>query len=179
MQTSGSVESGSAAPVLLLGLGNPLMADDGAGQELLAKLSSLASAWGPSVEFVDGGTQGLALLGAFEGRRAVVFLDAIRLGDKPGAVHVLRGEELVRMGGGRATTAHEGSAPQILAALELLGETPKEVALVGLEPERIETGIGLSPEVRASLGMAAGFARMAINRALARAAEQDEYWASS
>jgi hydrogenase maturation protease len=142
------------------------MGDDGAGQELLAKLSSVASAWGPSVEFVDGGTQGLALLGVFEGRNAVVFLDAIRLGDKPGAVHVLRGEELARLGGRRATTAHEGSAPQILAALELLGETPEQIAMIGLEPERIGLGIGLSETVQASLGVAAGFVRMTINRVL-------------
>lgn len=142
------------------------MADDGAGQALLSRLSSQASEWGPQVEFIDGGTQGLALLGAFEGREAVVFLDAVRLGDKPGAVHVLRGQELTRMGGGRATTAHEGSAPQILAALELLGELPKEIALVGLEPERIRTGIGLSPAVQASLPVAAGFARLTVNRFL-------------
>ncbi len=142
------------------------MGDDGAGQELLAKLSPVASTWGPSVEFVDGGTQGLALLGVFEGRNAVVFLDAIRLGDKPGAVHVLRGEELTRLGGRRAMTAHEGSAPQILAALELLGETPKEIAMIGLEPERIGLGIGLSETVQASLGMAASFAQMTVNRLL-------------
>lgn len=166
MQTSGSVESRTAPPVLVLGLGNPLMGDDGAGQELLAKLSSLASTWGKQVEFVDGGTQGLALLGVFEGRQAVVFLDAVRLGEKPGAVHVLCGDELMRMGGRRAATAHEGSAAQILAALELLGETPQEIAMIGLEPERIGLGMGLSPSVHRSLGMAASFARMTVNRIL-------------
>ena len=61
------------APVLLLALGNPLMSDDGVGQELLAKLESEAARWGSRVEFLDGGTQGLALLGKFEGRKAVVF----------------------------------------------------------------------------------------------------------
>jgi len=154
------------APVLLLGLGNPLMADDGAGQELLSRMSSFASEWGDAVEFVDGGTQGLALLGVLGGRKAVVFLDAIHLEDKPGAVHVLRADELKRMGGRRATTAHEGSAPQILAALELLGETPKEIAMIGLEPERIGLGIGLSPAVQASLDQAAELARVTINRIL-------------
>ncbi len=168
MPISGSAEPGLAAPVLLLGLGNPLMADDGAGQELLSKLSCHASTWGKQVEFVDGGTQGLALLGLFEGREAVVFLDAVRLGDKPGAVHVLRGQELLRMGARPASTAHEGSAPQILAALALLGETPKEVAMIGLEPEKIGLGIGLSPSVQDSLGVAAGFARMRVNGLLKR-----------
>jgi hydrogenase maturation protease len=151
---------------LLLALGNPLMADDGAGQELLARLASQSTEWGANVEFVDGGTQGLALLGQFEDRKAVVFLDAIRLGDKPGSVYVLHGDELLQMGRKRATTAHEGSAPEILRALELLGDSPAEVALVGIEPERIETSIGLSEAVTASLPLAAGFARMRVNRIL-------------
>ena len=159
------------APVLLLAIGNPLMADDGTGQELLSRLESEGPKWGSDVEFVDGGTQGLALLGNFERRKAVVFLDAVRLGYKPGAVHVLSGEEVLRMGSRPASSAHEGSAPDILRALELLGETPSEVTLVGIEPERIETSIGLSATVRNSLGLAAGFARTAINRLLSRTDE--------
>ena len=158
------------APVLLLAIGNPLMADDGAGQEILSRLESAATEWGTGVELVDGGTQGLALLGKFEKRRAVVFLDAVRLGSKAGAVHVLTGEELVQMGRRPATSAHEGSAPDILRALQLLGETPEEVALVGIEPERVETRIGLSAAVRDSIPLAAGFARMTVNRLLAHAA---------
>jgi hydrogenase maturation protease len=151
---------------LLLALGNPLMSDDGAGQELLSTLATNSSEWGGEVELLDGGTQGLALLGTFEGRKAVVFLDALRFGDKPGAVHVLSGDEVSRMGRQAATTAHEGSAPQILAALQLLGETPSEITLIGLEPERIQTGIGLSPAVQAGLGMAASVARTAVTRIL-------------
>jgi hydrogenase maturation protease len=150
------------APVLVLAIGNPLMADDGAGQEILAKLESSASEWASNVQFVDGGTQGLALLGLFEKRKAVVFLDAVRLGFQPGSVHVLSCAELLRMGS-RPASAHEGSAPDILRALELLTETPSEVTLVGIEPERIETGIGLTPVVRNSIGLAAGFARAAVN----------------
>ena len=172
MQTSGLAETeltndvDNTAPVLLLGLGNPLMSDDGAGQEVLARLESGATAWGSRVEFMDGGTQGLALLGKFEGRKAVVFLDAIRLGDKAGAVHVLDGAEVVSLGGGHVITAHEGSAPQILAALQLLGEVPRQVTMVGIEPAEIKTGIGLSAAVEANVGVAASFARMTITKIL-------------
>jgi hydrogenase maturation protease len=158
------------APVLVLAIGNPLMADDGAGQEILAQLESTAAEWGPEVEFVDGGTQGLALLGQFEKRKAVVFLDAVRLGFQPGAVHMLSANELLRMGG-RSTSVHEGSAPDILRALELLGETPSEVTLVGVEPERIETSIGLSPAVRNSIGLAAELARTTVNRLVSGAGQ--------
>ncbi len=155
------------APVLLLAIGNPLMADDGAGQEILSRLESDAQKWGHDVELVDGGTQGLALLGKFDQRKAVVFLDAIRLGYKAGAVHVLNGKDVLQMGRRPASSAHEGSAPDILRALQLLGEIPEEVALVGIEPERVETRIGLSPAVQNSIGLAAGFARMTVNRLLA------------
>ena len=72
------------------------------------------------------------------------------------------------MGGGAATTAHEGSAPQILAALQLLGEVPREVAMIGIEPEQIRTGMVLSAPVEASLGVAATFARTTVNNVLAR-----------
>ena len=81
-------------------------------------------------------------------------------------MHVLDRKELEAMGTRRATTAHEGSATQILAALELLGETPKQIAMIGLEPERIGLGIGLSESVRAGLGLAAAFAKMMVNRFL-------------
>jgi len=139
------------------------MSDDGAGQALLARLESEAARWGSRVELMDGGTQGLALLGKFEGRQAVVFLDAIRLGDQAGAVHVLKDGELLRMGGGRAATAHEGSAPQILAVLELLGQVPGQIVMIGIEPDRIETGMGLSAAVEQALAIAARLACVTID----------------
>ena len=163
--------SEETAPVLLLAIGNPLMADDGAGQEILSRLESDSKRWGHDVELVDGGTQGLALLGKFEKRKAVVFLDAVRLGYKAGAVHVLNGKDILELGCRPSNSAHEGSAPEILRALQLLGETPAEVTLIGIEPERIETGMGLSSTVRNSLGLAAGFARMTINRLLSNGDE--------
>jgi hydrogenase maturation protease len=105
------------------------------------------------------------LLGLFEGRKAVIFLDAVKLGDKAGAVHVLSGDELLRMGG-RAKTAHEGSAPDILRALQLLGDTPGEITLIGIEPDNIQTGIGVSDAVRASIPAAVNLAQTAISRVL-------------
>lgn len=141
------------APVLVLAIGNRLLRDDGVGMELLSRLEPFSQEWGTAVELIDGGTCGLALLGAVLGRAAVVFLDAVKLGAEPGSVHVLRKGDLLGMGGGgKGSTAHEGGAKDILAALELLGGTPREVAVVGVEPECFATGIGLSDRVNARLG---------------------------
>jgi len=50
----------------------------------------------------------------------------------------------------------------------LLGETPNDITMIGLEPERIELGIGLSPAVQASVNDAAGVVRQTINRLLGK-----------
>ena len=63
---------------------------------------------------LDGGTQGLALLGRLEGRRVLVLLDAVALGAAPGTVHILRNQEVLTMGF-RSTTAHEGNARAVLS----------------------------------------------------------------
>ncbi|MHC4948648.1 MAG: hydrogenase maturation protease [Planctomycetota bacterium] len=86
--TSEPADHDDHAPVLVLGLGNLLLRDDGVGLTLLARLRDEHAAL-PGVEWLDGGTQGLALLGRLAGRRGLLVLDAVALGDAPGTVHVL------------------------------------------------------------------------------------------
>ena len=155
------------APVLVLGLGNLLLSDDAAGLHLEA---ALAAERGPSdqVEFVDGGTQGLALLHYLARRRAVLVLDAVGLGAEPGSVHVLRGPAIDALRVQRSTTAHEGNALELLATARLLGDDAGEVVVVGVEPARIATGIGLSPQVEAGLPAAMDRARAVLEAMLRR-----------
>ena len=75
------------APILVLGIGNTLLMDDGVGVLLVEEFRCLSSLPADEVEFLDGGTQGLALLGRMAGRRALVILDAVNLGATPGTVH--------------------------------------------------------------------------------------------
>jgi len=142
--------------VLVLGVGNALLGDDGAGLLVLAELERDAAQWGDQVEFLDGGTQGLALLDRIASRRALLVLDAVALGAEPGTVHVLRGW---KHAGERATTAHESNVAELLQASTLLGERPEQVTVVGIEPARIETGIGVSEAVGKAVGKAVGAAR--------------------
>jgi hydrogenase maturation protease len=155
----------SPVPALLvLGLGNRLLTDDGLGLELLARVTPRLAA-DPRVELVDGGTQGLALLGLLEGRSALLLLDAVARGSGPGAVHHLRGtgEVVAHRSGG----AHEGNAGELLAVARLVGDLPEVVEVVGIEPVEVRTGIGLSGPVRAALEPAAGLALQAAERLLA------------
>jgi hydrogenase maturation protease len=155
----------ATAPVLVLGLGNLLLEDDGVGLRLVEDLAK-ASAFGDGVEFVDGGTQGLALLPCLDGRSAVLVLDAIGLGQKPGTVHVLREGSpcgsMEQIRARRASTAHEGNALELFQTARMLGHDFAEVAVVGMEPANLRTGIGLSPEVEASVPEALAHAQQIL-----------------
>jgi hydrogenase maturation protease len=140
----------ATAPILVLGLGNQLLGDDGAGLRLLDALTEQFPA-SDGVEFIDGGTQGLALTGYLADRKAVLVLDAMALGAAPGTVHILRGDELWRIHTDRGTTAHEGNALELFATARMLGYQWTEVAAVGIEPRNIRTGIGLTDEAEAAL----------------------------
>ncbi len=137
-------------PILVLGLGNLLLHDDGLGLTLLRLLEASAG-HRPGVEYVDGGTQGQALLAWLEGRRALLILDAVALGASPGTVHVLEGDRVQEAMPAGQMTAHGGNAGDLLRAAALLGDTPARLAIVGIEPAVVKTGEGLSEAVTDAL----------------------------
>ena len=143
----------SVPPVLVLGLGNILLGDDGAGPALMEEVARLYKDV-PAVECVEGGTQGIALLDYFSGREAVVILDAFDSRRGPGTVSVLEGKEVFDVRGPSSTTAHEGNAGELLMAAALVDTLPARIYLVGIEPEILHTHLGLSDSVRDALPLA-------------------------
>jgi hydrogenase maturation protease len=139
------------APILVLGLGNTLLSDDGVGPVLVRRLADRKCSWTKDVDFVDGGTQGLALLGHLGGRHAVIIVDAVKMGAPAGTVHRLTLPELRQFRSGRAGSGHESNAGDLLAAAELLNELPSWLCVVGVEPEKVTTGVVLSPAVQEAL----------------------------
>ena len=141
--------SNGDAPLLVLGLGNILLADDGVGVVMLERLRATVDDAGGAIDWLDGGTQGLALIPWSAGRVALLILDAVALGAEPGTIHVL--DDPMSLVASRGITAHESNAGSLIGALELLGERPARVMVVGIEPAEIETRIGLSKPVAASV----------------------------
>lgn len=132
---------------VVVGLGNPLMGDDGVG---LRALQQLERDWAvdSSVEMVDGGTWGLKLLPAIEGADGVVFLDAIRTGSAPGTIVELRNAEIPRLIS-KKLSPHEVDLREVLAVMELCGVLPPSVCAIGVEPEYVDLQYELSPTVSA------------------------------
>ncbi len=139
------------APILVLGLGNMLLSDDGVGPALVEQLSDSAEHWNGRVEFLDGGTQGLALLGQISGRQALIIVDAMKTGAPPGTIHRLTLADLREVSPGRRKSGHEGNAGELLAAAQLIDQLPDRLYLVGVEPAKIETGVGLSDPVQKAM----------------------------
>lgn len=135
-------------PTLVVGLGNPLMGDDGIGLVVLERMASLSFV--PPVELVDGGTWGPALLPDVERAGALLLLDAIHGGNASGTVHVLDAADIPRLLAGKLST-QQVDVRELLALAELRGALPGQLKVVGVEPARIEFGEELSPRVAAAV----------------------------
>ncbi len=136
---------------LVLGLGNPLMGDDGVGVVALTRLSA---EWElpDEVELVDGGTWGMNLLPMIESAERLILLDAIRTGAAPGTVTVLERAELPRYFSLKLSP-HQIDLREVLALAELRGALPEDLVALGIEPARVEMEVRLSPAVEAAMPM--------------------------
>lgn len=142
------------APILVLGLGNSQASDDGLGPVLVNELSKRYRYTGGFIEFVNGGTRGLELLHAMAGRQAVVVLDAVTSGGRPGTVSVMKGSDVVRYATTHPTSTLEGNVGELLATAAFLGDLPDHCYIVGVEPADRSEGSGLSKEVESSINPA-------------------------
>lgn len=132
----------------VIGLGNPLMGDDGFG---LAALAILRDEWTlDGVELVDGVTWGLSLLPILEDAQRVILLDAIAAGGQPGDVNILERDRLpVYLT--RKLSPHQVDMRDVLALAEWRGTLPAETVAIGVQPLEVELGTELSPEAARAL----------------------------
>jgi hydrogenase maturation protease len=134
---------------LVIGVGNPLMGDDGLG---IAVVARLAAEWpnDESLSFVDGGTWGMNLLPLIESANRVMILDAIDRGLSPGTAITLERDEIPRYFAIKLSP-HQLDLREVLAVAELRGTLPSETIALGLQPERVELSLALSAPVAAAV----------------------------
>jgi len=135
--------------ILLLGLGNILLQDEGLGvraAELLASRYRLP----PDVQVMDGGVMGLDLLPHLEGVSHLLITDAVQTGQPPGSLVRLEGEAIpaalsLKM------SMHQVGLQELLALAGFQGTLPEQVVLWGLEPASLEWGLELSAPITAQI----------------------------
>lgn len=138
-----------AGRTVVIGLGNPLMGDDGLG---LAALERLREEWDvpPEVELVDGGTWGMNLLPVIEDADHVILIDAIDAAAAPGTAIVVERAKLPRYLATKISP-HQVDLRDVLALAELRGTLPADTVAVGLQPAHVTMATELSSVLRCRL----------------------------
>jgi hydrogenase maturation protease len=141
----------------IVGLGNILFGDEGFGVEAVRALEN-SSEWPETVQFVDGGTQGLYLLDYFESCDALMVFDSIIPVEFEPKVYLYRKEELPAFIH-RKMSAHQMGLSELLAVAKLHGREPAEIVLIGAAPHDLGLGNGLSDAMRDHLARAVELGR--------------------
>ena len=135
--------------IIVLGVGNILLTDEGVGVRVVEKLQrdfDLPT----EVVVIDGGTTGMEMLEDLSNADHIIIIDAVRSGNTPASIIKLVGEQ-VPVFFKTKLSPHQIGLSDVLATLELIGEQPGGVTVIGIEPVSLETGMSLTPQVDAVL----------------------------
>lgn len=135
--------------VLVLGIGNLVMTDDGVGVRVVQCLTS-NYVFPAGVTVLDGGTLGLDLLPFLEDLTHLLIIDAMATGGPPGTIARLTGDD-IPVAFETKLSPHQMGLKDLLAVSILQGHVTPETVLLGIQPEAIELGVELSPSVEAKL----------------------------
>ena len=135
--------------VLVLGIGNLVMTDDGIGVRVV-QLIAERYRFPEHVTVLDGGTLGLDLLPRIEDAQRLLIIDAVETGAPPGTLVRLSGEE-IPLALETKISPHQMGLKDLLTVASLLGYPPRETVLWGVQPESIEMALRLSAPVEAQL----------------------------
>lgn len=123
---------------LVLGIGNILLGDEGAGVHAVRALQASQPPH-PGVEFMDGGTLSFSLAAAIEESDHLIVIDAAETGDRAGTVRLFANEEMDRfLGSNRKHSVHEVGLLDLMALAHLAGRLPKQRALIGIQPQQLD-----------------------------------------
>lgn len=133
--------------VLILGVGNYLMGDEGMGVHFARQLSNELDE--ERIDVVDGGTGGFALMELFETYPTVILADATLDHNPPGTIHLIQPKFSADFP--RAMSTHEIGLKDVVESLILLDKMPK-IFLFVVSIEKVQPlSIELSPEIEKSL----------------------------
>ena len=132
--------------IAILGIGNILLSDEGIGVHAINKLKDEYE-FPEYVKLIDGGTMGLDLLPFFEGNDKVLIIDAVNFRKEPGTIDIIEGDKIPAFLTSKLSV-HQIGLPDMLFAARLMGITPTEMCLIGIQPKSMESGIDLSEEIK-------------------------------
>jgi hydrogenase maturation protease len=132
-------------PIVILGVGNLLLSDEGVGVHVAHKLMEMDLPAG--VEVIEGGTDGFRLMNVVTEADRLIVVDAVKGGSPPGSIYRFDIKDAPSSPDAYKTSVHQIGILEIVHLSELIGQTP-ETTVIGVEPKSLEMGMALSPEVQ-------------------------------
>ncbi|MBW2654742.1 MAG: HyaD/HybD family hydrogenase maturation endopeptidase [Deltaproteobacteria bacterium] len=130
--------------LLVLGVGNILMMDEGAGVHAIYEFWKEKENYDETlVDFIDGGTFTQDIFYLFEGYEQVLVLDIVRAGHPPGTLYSLDEDDLVK-NEKQVLSLHDVDLLDSLDMAQMRGHRPK-LKIVGIEPDKIDWGTEMTP----------------------------------
>ncbi len=142
-------QSPSCGHIAVIGLGNILLRDEGVGVHVTNTIKQ-GYTFSPYVEIIDGGTMGLDLLPLFEGRDKILIVDAVDFGREPGYVGIIKNEDIPSALNSKLSVHHIGLS-DVLFASKLMGISPLEICLIGIQPESLDVGLDMTEEIKGKI----------------------------
>jgi hydrogenase maturation protease len=137
--------------ILILGIGNTLLRDEGAGIHALNRLREELGER-DDITFLDGGTLSFTLAGHIEDASRLIVIDAAQLDAAPGHSQVFEGCAMDEfLGSNRKRSVHEVSLLDLMAIAHLADHLPERRALIGIQPAEIDWGEQPSAAVAAAM----------------------------
>lgn len=146
--------SGDRIPTLVIGIGNSLFGDDGAGIHVIERLREAGLP--DTVELVDGGTLSFTLLDFVEEADRLIVVDAAELHAEPGTVEIFKDEAMDEfLTSSKRPSVHEVNLLDVLVAARIRGTLPARRTLVGIQPLSLDWSSTPTPEVAKGVAQAA------------------------
>jgi hydrogenase maturation protease len=136
--------------ILVLGLGNILLSDEGIGVHAASALKKRYSFAPEVVEVIDGGTMGLDLLPLFEGKDKIIIIDAVDFGKEPGYISIISNDAIPSALKTKLSVHHIGLS-DVLYAAKFMGVMPSDVCLIGVQPGSLDVSLDMTDEIQGKL----------------------------
>ncbi len=137
--------------IVIVGLGNILLSDEGVGVRIIEELRKLNLP--ENVKIYEGGVLGLFILNFFKDADKAIVVDAVRAGGKPGDIYCFSIEEVLNSDdhSKRIISLHDLDFVYALKMCKGILDLPEDIIVVGIEPEKIEEGLELSASVKKAI----------------------------
>ena len=144
-----NVTASGKKDVILLGLGNLLVEDEGIGLHVIKHINAHYR-FEPAIEIVDGGTAGFELLPFFQDYDRILMVDAVEFGEEPGYVGRMENDDILTQLKNNMSLHHLGIT-DVLSSVKLLEYDPSHIVLIGIQPQSMEVRMGLSDLLRSRI----------------------------